>query len=84
MVASILSKKLTAGSTHLVIDLPIGPSAKLHSPEDAVRLRKLFEFVGALSWACGWKSCSPTAASPSGAASARCWAGARRAGRAAE
>jgi thymidine phosphorylase len=46
MVASILSKKIAAGSTHLVIDLPIGPSAKVRTHNDAVRLRKLFEFVG--------------------------------------
>lgn len=46
MVASILSKKLAAGSTHLVIDIPIGPSAKVRSHTDAMRLRKLFEFVG--------------------------------------
>jgi thymidine phosphorylase len=46
MVASILSKKVAAGSTHLVIDLPIGPSAKVRDPEQALRLRKLFEFVG--------------------------------------
>ena len=29
MVASIMSKKLAAGSTHLLIDLPVGPTAKL-------------------------------------------------------
>ncbi|MDE2068987.1 MAG: thymidine phosphorylase family protein [Bradyrhizobium sp.] len=46
MVASILSKKLAAGSTHLLIDLPIGPNAKLTSTSEAMRLRKLFEFVG--------------------------------------
>jgi thymidine phosphorylase len=46
MVASILSKKLAAGSTHLVIDIPVGPSAKVRSHTDAMRLRKLFEFVG--------------------------------------
>ena len=46
MVASILSKKIAAGSTHLVIDIPIGPSAKVRSHGDARRLRKLFEFVG--------------------------------------
>ena len=28
MVASILSKKISAGSTHLVIDIPIGPTAQ--------------------------------------------------------
>lgn len=45
MVASIISKKVAAGSTHLVIDIPIGPSAKVRSQGDAVRLRKLFEYV---------------------------------------
>ena len=46
MVASILSKKVAAGSTHLVIDIPVGPSAKVRSQGDAVRLRKMFEYVG--------------------------------------
>ncbi len=47
MVASILSKKLAAGSTHLVIDIPVGPTAKVRSQSEAVRLRKLFEYVAA-------------------------------------
>ena len=46
MVASILSKKLAAGSTHLVIDIPVGPSAKVRNHKDAIRLRKMFEYVG--------------------------------------
>lgn len=46
MVASILSKKLAAGSTHLLVDIPLGPSAKVRSLAEAIRLRKLFEFVG--------------------------------------
>jgi thymidine phosphorylase len=46
MVASIMSKKLAAGVTHLVVDLPVGPAAKLTSAAEAMRLRKLFEFVG--------------------------------------
>lgn len=46
MVASIISKKLAAGSTHLLIDLPVGPTAKLVNATEAMRLRKLFEFVG--------------------------------------
>ena len=45
MVASIISKKVAAGSTHLVLDIPIGPTAKVRSQSDAVRLRKLFEYV---------------------------------------
>jgi thymidine phosphorylase len=46
MVASIMSKKLAAGSTHLLIDLPVGPAAKVKTGTEAMRLRKLFEFVG--------------------------------------
>jgi len=45
MVASILSKKIAAGSTHLVLDIPIGPTAKVRSMPEAQRLRKLFEYV---------------------------------------
>lgn len=46
MVASILSKKVAAGATHLLIDIPLGPSAKVRSRQEALRLRKLFEYVG--------------------------------------
>jgi thymidine phosphorylase len=46
MVASILSKKVAAGSTHLLIDIPVGPSAKVRHMSDAQSLRKLFEYVG--------------------------------------
>ena len=45
MVASILSKKVAAGSTHLLLDIPVGPLAKVRSMPEARRLRKLFEFV---------------------------------------
>ncbi len=46
MVASILSKKLAAGSTHLLIDIPVGPTAKVRHMSEALQLRKLFEFAG--------------------------------------
>lgn len=46
MVASIISKKLAAGSTHLLIDIPVGPTAKVRHMREALRLRKLFEYVG--------------------------------------
>jgi len=46
LVASILAKKLAAGSTHLLIDIPVGPTAKVRHMREAMRLRKLFEFVG--------------------------------------
>ncbi|MBE0488031.1 MAG: thymidine phosphorylase family protein [Halomonas sp.] len=45
MVASILSKKVAAGSTHLLLDIPVGPHAKVRSMPEARQLRKLFEFV---------------------------------------
>ncbi len=45
LVASILSKKVAAGSTDLLLDIPIGPTAKVRSRADANRLRKLFEHI---------------------------------------
>lgn len=47
MVASILSKKIAAGSSHLLLDIPIGPTAKVHDMAQAQRLRRLFEYVAA-------------------------------------
>ncbi|MFZ0487426.1 MAG: thymidine phosphorylase family protein [Arenicellales bacterium] len=46
MVASILAKKLAAGSTHLLVDIPVGPTAKIRRQSAALQLRKLFEYVG--------------------------------------
>ncbi|HHO58801.1 MAG TPA: thymidine phosphorylase family protein [Thiotrichales bacterium] len=46
MIASILSKKVSAGATHLLIDIPVGPTAKVRSRVEAMKLRKLFEYVG--------------------------------------
>ncbi len=46
LIASVLSKKLAAGSTHVLIDIPIGPTAKIRSPEEAQTLKKLFLEVG--------------------------------------
>lgn len=46
MIASILSKKLAAGSTHLLIDIPVGRSAKVRHMREALQLRKLFEYIG--------------------------------------
>lgn len=45
MVASILSKKTAAGSTHLILDVPVGPTAKVRDRRAALRLKKLFEYV---------------------------------------
>lgn len=35
MIASVLSKKIAAGSTHLVLDVPVGPTAKVRSTDSA-------------------------------------------------
>jgi thymidine phosphorylase len=35
MIASVLSKKIAAGSTHLVLDVPVGPTAKVRSKASA-------------------------------------------------
>jgi thymidine phosphorylase len=35
LVASVLSKKIAAGSTHVVLDIPVGPTAKVRSQENA-------------------------------------------------
>jgi thymidine phosphorylase len=37
-VASVLSKKIAAGSTHVLIDMPVGPTAKVRSEASADRL----------------------------------------------
>lgn len=38
LVASVLSKKLAAGATHVVIDVPVGPTAKVRDAMAAHRL----------------------------------------------
>lgn len=42
MLASILSKKLSVGADHIVIDIPVGPEAKVKTIEDARKLAKSF------------------------------------------
>ena len=47
MVASVLSKKIAAGSTHLVLDVPVGPTAKVRSVGAAAALAEVLEAVAA-------------------------------------
>ncbi len=47
LVASVLSKKAAAGATHVVLDIPIGPTAKVRSPEAAADLTRQLEHVAA-------------------------------------
>ncbi len=46
LVASILSKKLAAGSTHVVIDMPVGPTAKVRTAAMAAVLKDHLEQTG--------------------------------------
>jgi len=46
MIASVLSKKAAAGSTHVVIDIPVGATAKVRTEEDARNIATRFETVG--------------------------------------
>jgi len=46
LIASVLSKKAAAGSTHVVLDIPVGPTAKVRSQEDARRLAFNLETIG--------------------------------------
>jgi thymidine phosphorylase len=47
LVASVLSKKIAAGSSHLVLDMPVGPTAKVRSVESAeVLSQRLIDVAG--------------------------------------
>lgn len=46
MVASVISKKVAAGSTHVLIDIPVGPTAKVRSTELAERLANALRLTG--------------------------------------
>lgn len=46
IAASILAIKLSAGITHLLVDIPVGPKSRIKSTNEAMRLRKLIEYVG--------------------------------------
>ncbi len=50
LIASMLSKKIAAGSTHAIIDIPVGTTAKVRTEENANHLAELFYLVGK---ACG-------------------------------
>jgi thymidine phosphorylase len=46
LVASVLSKKVAAGSSHVVIDIPMGPTAKVRTPAAANALAQTLAQVG--------------------------------------
>jgi thymidine phosphorylase len=46
LVASVLSKKKAAGATRAVIDIPVGPTAKVRSAADAATIESMLHAVG--------------------------------------
>ncbi len=72
LVASVLSKKIAAGSTHVVLDIPVGPTAKVRSEDDADAISQALTEVSQL---CGLSvRCVRTdGVSQSVVASARPW-----------
>lgn len=46
LVASVISKKVAAGSKKILLDIPVGPTAKVRSYEKALRLQHLLEATG--------------------------------------
>ena len=47
LIASVLSKKISAGSTHVVLDIPVGATAKVRSEEVAAHLAGRLRTVAA-------------------------------------
>ncbi|MBO6515094.1 MAG: thymidine phosphorylase family protein [Bacteroidia bacterium] len=45
LIASVLSKKIAAGSTHLIVDIPVGETAKIRTLQAAQNLRREVEKV---------------------------------------
>ena len=46
LLASIIAKKESVSSTHIIIDIPVGKSAKVKSRNEAVALKRKFEEIG--------------------------------------
>ncbi len=45
IVVSVMAKKVAFGATHVIIDLPYGPTVKLHKEEDAKILERKFKYL---------------------------------------
>src|SRR3990167_3413120 len=46
IVVSVMAKKVAFGATHVVIDLPYGTTVKIHREEEALVLKRKFEYLG--------------------------------------
>jgi len=47
LIASVISKKVAAGATHVLIDVPVGPTAKVRQEDMAQRLARQLRATGA-------------------------------------
>ncbi|MCX6785608.1 MAG: thymidine phosphorylase [Candidatus Komeilibacteria bacterium] len=45
MIVSIMAKKIAASVTHLVIDMPIGPTTKIPDQKTAFEIKEKFEYI---------------------------------------
>lgn len=50
VVSSIMAKKYAMGVTHSLIDIPVGPTAKVTSMEEALDWKQKFEYVWKKLW----------------------------------
>ncbi len=46
VLASIIAIKLATGVSHLLIDIPVGSSSNIKTTNDALKLRKMTEYIG--------------------------------------
>ena len=46
VIASILAMMISSGVSHLVLDIPVGAAARVHSANEAIRIRKQVEYIG--------------------------------------
>lgn len=46
VIASILAMMISSGVSHLVLDVPVGENARVHSTNEAIRIRKQVEYIG--------------------------------------
>ena len=46
IVASVIAIKIATGVSHLLIDIPVSPTSYIKSTNEALRIRKMIEYIG--------------------------------------
>lgn len=46
LLSSVLAKKYSVSATHVIIDIPYGPGAKVKTKQRAIKLKTVFELMG--------------------------------------